>query len=88
MSEINEVRERLAAIAREPGARVSAESDDLRALLADHARLQAELNAAARSLRTIANQAGRCECLETIDEVRGYASSRAGVAERALAVQP
>lgn len=41
MSKIEEVRERLAAISCVAGARVSAESDDIAALLDDHARLQA-----------------------------------------------
>lgn len=42
MAEIDEVRERLAAISGVAGARVSAESDDIRALLAAHARLKAD----------------------------------------------
>lgn len=42
VAEIDEVRERLAAISGVAGARVSAESDDIRALLAAHAQLQAE----------------------------------------------
>ena len=53
MAGIGEVRERLASISGVAGARVSAESDDIRALLADHARLQCkndELSGAVRGL--------------------------------------
>ena len=83
---INEVRERLErACAAVPGSLLER---DVGTLLADHARLQAQLDAAARSLRTIADHAGRREFMETICEVRGYANSRAGVAESASAVQP
>ena len=50
MSDINEVREWLASISGVPGARVSAESDDIRALLADHERLPAVLHEGAAAL--------------------------------------
>lgn len=43
------------------------------------------LEAAARSLRSIAEQAGRVPGMEDIEAVRGYANSRATVAEAALA---
>lgn len=43
---------------------------------------------AAKSLRTIADLAGGNEYLMTIGDVRGYANSRASVAEAALAAQP
>jgi hypothetical protein len=42
------------------------------------------LEAAARSLRTIAEQAGKTEGLDDMMNVRGYANSRANVAELAL----
>ena len=42
------------------------------------------LEAAARSLRTIADQAGKTEGLDDMMNVRGYANSRANVAEAAL----
>jgi hypothetical protein len=45
------------------------------------------LEAAARSLRTIAEQAGRGEYLKDMIQVCGYANSRATVAEKALAAR-
>lgn len=42
MAGIDEVRERLASVSAVADARVSAESDDIRAMLDDHARLQAD----------------------------------------------
>lgn len=46
------------------------------------------LQQAAQSLRTIANQAGKVDGMEDLLAVRGYAYSRARVAEAAFATQP
>lgn len=46
------------------------------------------LEEAIKSLRTIARDAGRIEFLEDMTDIRGYANSRANVAEAALAAQP
>jgi|GEM_PF-3362144 len=48
-------------------------------------RLEEALRDAATSMQTIADKAGRDEYLMTIDEVRGYANSRANAARAALA---
>ncbi len=56
---------------------------DRAALQAEVERLRAALGDAAKSLRTISTQAGRG--LDDMVNVRGYANSRAGVAEAALA---
>lgn len=47
-------------------------------------RVREALEAAARSLRTIAEQAGKTESLDDMMNVRGYANNRANVAELAL----
>jgi len=44
------------------------------------------LEAAAKSLETIALMAGRDEFMQDMDQVRGYAVSRAAVARGALAL--
>lgn len=51
---------------------------------ADHARLAEALDAAARSLETIASKAGSDEYMNDLGQIRGYARNRAEVARRAL----
>ena len=51
VTDINKVRERLAAISCVAGARVSAEADDIAALLDDHARLQASHDETVKAMR-------------------------------------
>lgn len=52
--------------------------------VAEIERLAEALRDAATSMQTIADKAGRDEYLMTIDEVRGYANSRANAARAAL----
>src|SRR5690606_18923357 len=59
-------------------------ADKVRAAEARAERLAEALRDAATSMQTIADKAGRDEYMMTMDEVRGYANSRANAARAAL----
>lgn len=56
-------------------------TEELARIKAENATLRTALREAAQSLRTIADQSGKDEFLKDIDQIRGYANSRANVAE-------
>lgn len=69
----------------QPAAVDEAQGEAIRARRQQIAGWLEGLGQAARSLRTIADQAGKVEGMEDMEGVRGYANSRATVAEAALA---
>jgi hypothetical protein len=72
------------ALLREAADALEAAREDARVLRRGNERLAEALQDAAKSMQTIADKAGRDEYLMTMDEVRGYANSRANAARAAL----
>lgn len=57
---------------------------EIRSLRHENDNLRKALGESAQSLRAIANMAGKDEYLKDVYQIRGYANSRASVAEEAI----